>query len=142
MHSVQCLVSAAVSVHSLLAITVGSSCTGSHTAGILETEPCYSHVIALVKKLVQLFTPAFIRQNHNYSSVCCVVFLQNFLALCASNYYNGCVFHRNIKGFIVQTGDPTGNVNNNLASCYMEHAHVYFYVSLLCCYCRLTHGEQ
>ncbi|CAG2060742.1 unnamed protein product [Timema podura] len=31
----------------------------------------------------------------------------NFLALCASNYYNGCLFHRNIKGFIVQTGDPT-----------------------------------
>ncbi|XP_050015117.1 peptidyl-prolyl cis-trans isomerase-like 3 [Alexandromys fortis] len=33
---------------------------------------------------------------------------ENFLALCASNYYNGCVFHRNIKGFMVQTGDPTG----------------------------------
>lgn len=34
---------------------------------------------------------------------------QNFLALCASDYYNNCVFHRNIKGFIVQTGDPTGS---------------------------------
>ncbi|GCB81308.1 peptidyl-prolyl cis-trans isomerase-like 3 [Scyliorhinus torazame] len=34
---------------------------------------------------------------------------ENFLALCASDYYNGCLFHRNIKGFIVQTGDPTGN---------------------------------
>lgn len=33
---------------------------------------------------------------------------QNFLALCASGFYNGCVFHRNIKGFMVQTGDPTG----------------------------------
>ena len=33
---------------------------------------------------------------------------QNFLALCASNYYDGCLFHRNIKGFMVQTGDPTG----------------------------------
>jgi peptidyl-prolyl cis-trans isomerase-like 3 len=32
---------------------------------------------------------------------------ENFLALCASNYYNDCIFHRNIKGFIVQTGDPT-----------------------------------
>ena len=26
------------------------------------------------------------------------------MALCASNYYNGSVFHRNIKGFMVQTG--------------------------------------
>lgn len=33
---------------------------------------------------------------------------ENFLALCASDYYNNCLFHRNIKGFIVQTGDPTG----------------------------------
>uniref|UniRef100_A0A2K5CDA5 Peptidyl-prolyl cis-trans isomerase n=1 Tax=Aotus nancymaae TaxID=37293 RepID=A0A2K5CDA5_AOTNA len=29
---------------------------------------------------------------------------ENFLALCASNYYNGCIFYRNIKGFMVQTG--------------------------------------
>ena len=34
---------------------------------------------------------------------------ENFLALCASDYYNGCLFHRNIKGFMVQTGDPTGS---------------------------------
>jgi peptidyl-prolyl cis-trans isomerase-like 3 len=33
---------------------------------------------------------------------------QNFLAHCASGYYNDSIFHRNIKGFIVQTGDPTG----------------------------------
>ncbi|PAV87564.1 hypothetical protein WR25_00288 [Diploscapter pachys] len=32
---------------------------------------------------------------------------ENFLALCASDYYNGCTFHRNIKDFMVQTGDPT-----------------------------------
>ncbi|KAI9228336.1 MAG: peptidyl-prolyl cis-trans isomerase-like 3 [Piptocephalis tieghemiana] len=32
---------------------------------------------------------------------------ENFLALCASGYYNGTTFHRNIKGFMVQAGDPT-----------------------------------
>ncbi|KAL8439690.1 hypothetical protein Efla_004810 [Eimeria flavescens] len=32
---------------------------------------------------------------------------KNFLALCASNAYDGCIVTRNIKGFAVQTGDPT-----------------------------------
>ena len=29
---------------------------------------------------------------------------QNFLALCASDYYNNTIFHRNIKGFMIQGG--------------------------------------
>ena len=33
---------------------------------------------------------------------------ENFLALCASGYYNNNLFHRNMKGFMVQTGDPMG----------------------------------
>lgn len=32
----------------------------------------------------------------------------NFMALCASGYYDSCLFHRSIPGFMVQTGDPTG----------------------------------
>ena len=29
---------------------------------------------------------------------------ENFLALCASGYYDGTAFHRNIKGFMIQVG--------------------------------------
>mmetsp|Transcript_3142 Transcript_3142/g.11997 ORF Transcript_3142/g.11997 Transcript_3142/m.11997 type:complete len:174 (-) Transcript_3142:108-629(-) len=32
----------------------------------------------------------------------------NFLALAASGYYDATRFHRNIKGFMIQGGDPTG----------------------------------
>jgi len=32
----------------------------------------------------------------------------NFLALCASGAYDNTPFHRNIAGFMVQGGDPTG----------------------------------
>lgn len=30
---------------------------------------------------------------------------ENFLALCATGYYDGVPFHRNVAGFMVQTGD-------------------------------------
>ena len=33
---------------------------------------------------------------------------ENFIALCASSYYDDTRFHRNIKGFMVQGGDPSG----------------------------------
>ncbi|ODQ79657.1 hypothetical protein BABINDRAFT_50631 [Babjeviella inositovora NRRL Y-12698] len=32
----------------------------------------------------------------------------NFLSLCKKNYYDNVIFHRVIKGFMLQTGDPTG----------------------------------
>eukprot|EP01006_Ploeotia_vitrea_P014330 TRINITY_DN38622_c0_g1_i1.p1 TRINITY_DN38622_c0_g1~~TRINITY_DN38622_c0_g1_i1.p1 ORF type:complete len:167 (+),score=78.91 TRINITY_DN38622_c0_g1_i1:33-533(+) len=33
---------------------------------------------------------------------------RNFLALCASGYYDSTIFHRSIKKFMVQGGDPKG----------------------------------
>ena len=34
---------------------------------------------------------------------------KNFLALAAKGAYDGTAFHRNIKGFIIQGGDPTNS---------------------------------
>ena len=33
---------------------------------------------------------------------------RNFVQLCLEGYYDGCIFHRIIKEFMIQTGDPTG----------------------------------
>ena len=45
---------------------------------------------------------------------------RNFLSLAASGYYNGTKFHRNIKGFILQGGDPTGTGKGG-ESIYRKH---------------------
>lgn len=34
---------------------------------------------------------------------------ENFLALCASNAYDGAIFHRNIRDFMVQAGIPNAS---------------------------------
>lgn len=34
---------------------------------------------------------------------------RNFIQLCLEGYYNGTTFHRLVKGFIVQGGDPNGD---------------------------------
>lgn len=34
---------------------------------------------------------------------------RNFVQLCMESYYNSTIFHRLVKGFIVQGGDPEGN---------------------------------
>jgi peptidyl-prolyl cis-trans isomerase-like protein 2 len=57
----------------------------------------------------------FIRLNTNYGSLNIMLHCdltpktcENFIELCEYGYYNNTIFHRLIKGFVIQGGDPTG----------------------------------
>mmetsp|Transcript_31530 Transcript_31530/g.57315 ORF Transcript_31530/g.57315 Transcript_31530/m.57315 type:complete len:189 (-) Transcript_31530:71-637(-) len=46
-----------------------------------------------------------IKLHHRYCPQTC----RNFIELAKHGYYDGCIFHRVVKGFMCQTGDPDPN---------------------------------
>lgn len=42
---------------------------------------------------------------------------RNFIQLCLEGYYEDVIFHRVIKNFIAQTGDPTGTGMGKCCEC-------------------------
>ena len=47
----------------------------------------------------------------------CPKTVENFVTHCKNGYYNGHVFHRVIKQFMIQTGDPSGSHHFTQGSC-------------------------
>ena len=60
----------------------------------------------MVKSFVKLISPLILSLHRIFCDVVPRA-SENFLKLAASGYYNNTTFHRNIKGFMVQGGDPT-----------------------------------
>ena len=68
---------------------------------------CYGGVFAMDEKTVVLETnqgDIEIKLKTDIAPKAC----ENFVKLVEKGYYNGLIFHRVIKGFMIQGGDPTG----------------------------------
>lgn len=68
---------------------------------------CYGRILAMDKTIVVLETnqgEIEIELKPDVAPKAC----ENFVKLTEKGYYNGLIFHRVIKGFMIQGGDPTG----------------------------------
>lgn len=53
--------------------------------------------------------------------------VRNFVQLCLEGYYDKTIFHRIIKGFLVQGGDPTGTGTGfSLSLCLESRLFLFF----------------
>ena len=89
---------------------------GDHSnRDVFNEKPTHEDRIAITEEITtpKLFETATIHTDLGDIQVKlfpreCPKTVENFCGLAKNNYYNHCIFHRVIKQFMVQTGDPTG----------------------------------
>ncbi|KAK7572091.1 hypothetical protein V9T40_014563 [Parthenolecanium corni] len=95
--------------------------TGMVAAGFTSTvmEPVTEHVAAILSEDIVRYErvkkKGYVRLMTNFGLLnlqlhCDLVpkTCENFMKLCQNGYYNGTIFHRSVRNFMIQGGDPTG----------------------------------
>lgn len=88
--------------------TVMEICTSQEPAIIHEDEIRWARMRKLGKKGYVCLSTNFGRLNIELFCDQVPRICENFLKHCADKYYKDTVFHRSIKNFMIQGGDPTG----------------------------------
>ena len=96
---------------SVLTVVSLVSCTVTQVPAEETLPPTQSTFDVTQKETVNIkieLTDGRVMEAELYPQIAPVT-VQNFVNLCTEGFYDGLIFHRIIKGFVVQGGDPLGN---------------------------------
>ena len=94
----------------LMVISLGS-CTVTHVPAEETLPPTQSTFDVTQKDKVNIkieLKDGRVMEAELYPDIAPIT-VQNFVDLCTQGFYDGLIFHRVIKGFMIQGGDPLGN---------------------------------
>jgi cyclophilin family peptidyl-prolyl cis-trans isomerase len=55
----------------------------------------------------------------------CPKTVENFVVHSKNGYYDNLIFHRVIRGFMIQTGDPNGDGTGGIGFLYFHHFKIF-----------------
>ena len=98
---------------SVLMIAALASCTVTHvdpagTSAVPDTQASFDVTTKEKVNIKIELTDGRVMEAELYPDIAPIT-VQNFVDLCTSGFYDGLTFHRIIKGFMIQGGDPNGN---------------------------------
>ena len=103
-------------------LTMAAAANGSYTVTVTATSGSLTHSLT-----PRVATPVFVTLLTSYGTIEVELYqaqapktVANFVSLAQSGFYNNLTWHRVVKGFVIQTGDPTsknaGGDNNTWGS--------------------------